>query len=121
MEPDNESYKNNLQVAEEKLAQPSMSNMGLGGSALPGMDLSSLLSNPALMNMARQMLSNPALQNMVSNFMSGQVEQGGHMDALIEAGQHFARQLQNANPELIESLRRQMGGNPNDPDPPQQN
>lgn len=85
MEPDNESYKNNLQVAEEKLAQPSMSNMGLGGSALPGMDLSSLLSNPALMNMARQMLSNPALQNMVSNFMSGQVEQGGHMDALIEA------------------------------------
>ncbi|XP_043590985.1 small glutamine-rich tetratricopeptide repeat-containing protein beta-like isoform X1 [Bombus pyrosoma] len=121
MEPDNESYKNNLQVAEEKLAQPSMSNMGLSGGTLPGMDLSSLLSNPALMNMARQMLSNPALQNMVSNFMSGQVEQGGHMDALIEAGQHFAQQLQNANPELIESLRRQMGGNPNDPDPPQQN
>lgn len=85
MEPDNESYKNNLQVAEEKLAQPSMNNMGLSGGTLPGMDLSSLLSNPALMNMARQMLSNPALQNMVSNFMSGQVEQGGHMDALIEA------------------------------------
>lgn len=121
MEPDNESYKNNLQVAEEKLAQPSMNNMGLGGGALPGMDFSSLLCNPAFMNMAHQMLSNPDLQDLVGNLMSGQVEQGRHMDTLLEAGQHFARQLQNANPELIESLRRQMGGNPNDPDPPQQN
>lgn len=84
MEPDNESYKNNLQVAEEKLAQSNMSNMGLGGGTWPGMDLNSLLSNPALMNMARQMLSNPVLQNMVSNYMSGQAE-GGHLDALIEA------------------------------------
>ncbi|XP_017799168.1 PREDICTED: small glutamine-rich tetratricopeptide repeat-containing protein alpha-like isoform X2 [Habropoda laboriosa] len=120
MEPDNESYKNNLKVAEEKLAQQGTSNTGLGGGAFPGNDLSSLLSNPALMNMARHMLTNPALQNMVSNFMVGQVEQGGPMDALIEA-QQFARQLHNANPELIESLRRQMGGNSNDPDPPQEN
>ena len=36
-------------------------------------------------------------------------------------GQQLAQQMQNANPELIESLRRQMGGNPNDPEPPQQN
>ncbi|XP_029050912.1 small glutamine-rich tetratricopeptide repeat-containing protein alpha-like isoform X4 [Osmia bicornis bicornis] len=93
MEPDNESYKNNLQVAEEKLAQQGMSNMGLGG----------------------------ALQNMVGNFISENAEQGVRMDALLEAGHQFAHQLQNTNPELIESLRRQMGGNPNDPDPPQQN
>lgn len=121
MEPDNESYKNNLQVAEEKLAQPGMNDMGLSSGVISGTELSSLLRNPALMNMARQMLSNPALQSMVSNLMIGQVDQGGHMDALIEAGQHFARQLQNANPELIEILRQQMGGNPDDQDPPQQN
>lgn len=36
-------------------------------------------------------------------------------------GQQLAQQMQNTNPELIESLRRQMGGNPNDPEPPQQN
>lgn len=37
------------------------------------------------------------------------------------SGQEFAQQLQDVNPDLIESLRRQMGGNQNDPDPPQQN
>ncbi|XP_076245394.1 small glutamine-rich tetratricopeptide repeat-containing protein alpha [Calliopsis andreniformis] len=121
MEPDNESYKNNLQVAEEKLAQQGLNNMGLGGNAFSGMDLSSLLRSPALISMAHQMLTDPTLQNMVSNFMSGNVEQGERMDALLEAGQQLAQQIQNANPELIESLRRQMGGNPNDPEPPQQN
>lgn len=79
MEPDNESYRNNLQLAEEKLA-----HLGVNQS-LPGMDLSVLLSNPALMNMARQMLSDPAMQNMMCNLMTGNVEEGGRMEALIEA------------------------------------
>ena len=57
----------------------------------------------------------------MGNFISENAEQGVRMDALLEAGHQFAHQLQNTNPELIESLRRQMGGNPNDPDPPQQN
>ncbi|KAM0725769.1 Small glutamine-rich tetratricopeptide repeat-containing protein alpha [Formica fusca] len=119
MEPDNESYRNNLQLAEEKLAQLGV-NQNLPN--MPGgMDLSALLSNPALMNMARQMLSDPTMQNMMCNLMSGNVEEGGRMEVLIEAGQQLAQQMQNANPELIESLRRQMGGNPNDPEPPQQN
>jgi small glutamine-rich tetratricopeptide repeat-containing protein alpha len=82
MEPDNESYRNNLQLAEEKLAQ-----LGVNQSLpnLPGMDLSALLSNPSLMNMARQMLSDPAMQNMMCNLMSGNVEEGGRMELLIEA------------------------------------
>lgn len=84
MEPDNESYRNNLQLAEEKLAHVGV-NQALGGNALPGMDLSALLSNPALMNMARQMLSDPAMQNMMCNLMTGNVEEGGRMEALIEA------------------------------------
>ena len=36
-------------------------------------------------------------------------------------GQQLAQQMETANPDLIDSLRRQMGGNPNDPDPPQPN
>ncbi|XP_032684401.1 small glutamine-rich tetratricopeptide repeat-containing protein alpha-like [Odontomachus brunneus] len=119
MEPDNESYRNNLQLTEEKLAHLGVNQALVGG--LPGMDLSALLSNQALMNMARQMLSDPAMQNMMCNLMAGNVEEGGRMGALIEVGQQLAQQMQNANPELIESLRRQMGGNPNDPDPSQQN
>jgi small glutamine-rich tetratricopeptide repeat-containing protein alpha len=82
MEPDNESYRNNLQLAEEKLAQLGVSQ---ALPNLPGMDLSALLSNPALMNMARQMLSDPAMQNMMCNLMSGNVEEGGRMEVLIEA------------------------------------
>lgn len=80
MEPDNESYRNNLQLAEEKLA-----HLGVNQAPLPGMDLSALLTNPALMNMARQMLSDPAMQNMMCNLMSGNVEEGGRMEMLIEA------------------------------------
>lgn len=33
------------------------------------------------------------------------------------SGQQLAQQMESANPDLIESLRRQMGGNSNDPDP----
>lgn len=80
MEPDNESYRNNLQLAEGKLAQ-----LGVNQSNMSGMDLSTLLSNPSLMNMARQMLSDPAMQNMMCNLMSGNAEEGGRMDLLIEA------------------------------------
>ncbi|XP_048511820.1 small glutamine-rich tetratricopeptide repeat-containing protein alpha-like [Athalia rosae] len=127
MEPGNESYKINLQLSEEKLAQQGVGYMVLGNNPAgssgvsPNMDLSSLLSNPALRNMARLMLSDPGMQNMMSDLMSGNVEQGGRMEALIEAGQQLAQQMQSANPELIDSLRRQMGGNPNDPEPPREN
>ncbi|XP_033219621.1 small glutamine-rich tetratricopeptide repeat-containing protein alpha-like [Belonocnema kinseyi] len=122
VEPDNESYKNNLQLAEEKIAQQGVGSLGLGGAAgFPNMDLSSIISNPALMQMARQMLTDPQMQNVMSNLMSGNNEQGDRIEALIEAGQQLAQQMETANPDLIEELRRQMGGNPNDPDPPQPN
>ncbi|XP_014207659.1 small glutamine-rich tetratricopeptide repeat-containing protein beta isoform X2 [Copidosoma floridanum] len=77
LEPDNESLKNNLQIAEEKLfqIQPEITDTGRASNIVPNVDLSSLLSDPFLMNMARQMLSNPAMQNMMSNIMSGHAEQ----------------------------------------------
>ncbi|XP_058789039.1 small glutamine-rich tetratricopeptide repeat-containing protein alpha-like [Phymastichus coffea] len=120
LEPNNESFKNNLQIAEEKLNQYTCQSTGVENisSNMPNLDLSSLLSNPALMNMASQMLSDPTMQNMMSNLMSGNVEQGGRMEALIEAGQQLAQQMQSANPELIDSLRRRMGRNSNDSENP---
>ena len=77
MEPNNESYISNLQIAEEKLKQnegagdrpagiPGMPGMpGMGGMPnIPGLDVGSMLNNPGLMSMAQQMLSNPSMQQL---------------------------------------------------------
>eukprot|EP00092_Neocalanus_flemingeri_P016427 GFUD01017777.1.p1 GENE.GFUD01017777.1~~GFUD01017777.1.p1 ORF type:complete len:374 (-),score=154.83 GFUD01017777.1:188-1309(-) len=177
LEPDNDSYKSNLQIAEDKVksgVSPGMGGMpGMGG--FPGMggpgglDLGSFLNNPALMNMATTMLSDPNMQQMMgqmmgaggmmggpgggggmppvggpagtpgsegpnmqemmSQMMGGQGMGGGapgapaipgapgapggppaSMESLLQAGQQLAQQMQQSNPELVEQLRRQMGG-----------
>ena len=70
LEPDNESYKSNLQIAEDKVKSgvtpapggfPGMFP-GMGGPG--GMDLGNFLNNPALMNMATTMLSDPNMLSM---------------------------------------------------------
>merc|ERR1712211_157595 len=77
LEPDNESYKSNLQIAEDKVSSgvspgnagfPGMFP-GMGGPG--GMDLGAFLNNPALMNMATTMLSDPNMQQMMGQMMSG--------------------------------------------------
>ena len=70
LEPDNESYKSNLQIAEDKVksgvapAPGGIPGMfpGMGGPG--GMDLGNFLNNPALMNMATTMMSDPNMQAM---------------------------------------------------------
>lgn len=84
MEPDNESYRNNLQLAEEKIAQQGLGSLGLGGT-LSNVDLGQILRNPALMQMARQMLTDPNMQNVMSNIISASGAQGDRIEALIEA------------------------------------
>jgi len=125
LEPDNDSYKSNLQIAEDKVksgVSPGMGGMpmfpGMGGPG--GMDLSSFLNNPALMNMATTMLSDPNMQQMMGQMMGGAGLGGGapgqggaapaSMESLLQAGQQLAQQMQQSNPELVEQLRRQMGG-----------
>merc|ERR1719291_1422185 len=66
LEPDNESYKSNLQIAEDKVKSGVAPSGGMGGmfpgmGGPGGMDLSSFLNNPALMNMATTMLQDPNL------------------------------------------------------------
>jgi small glutamine-rich tetratricopeptide repeat-containing protein alpha len=81
LQPDNEYLKNCLQITEEKLNEQVTGN---SGSNILNMDINSLWTNPALTNMARQMLSDPTMQNMMTGLISGNVDQGATMDALIE-------------------------------------
>lgn len=94
LDPQNESYINNLKVAEEKIKAASSSsgtrpddgrNFGAGFNV--PFDFSSVLSNPLLMNMATQIMQDPNMQNL---------------------GQQLAAQMQASNPELVEQFRRQM-------------
>jgi len=133
LEPDNESYKSNLQIAEDKVKTQGSPGGGsmFGAPGMPGapggFDLGGFLNNPALMNMATQMLSDPNMQNMMGQMMSGGqgapgAPAGGQnqtMEGLLQAGQQLAQQMQQSNPELVEQLRRQMGGGgPGFPPPP---
>lgn len=90
LEPDNESYQSNLQIAEEKLKQTNGADRAPLGAGMPGMppglDVGAMLNNPGtfvllylffliyilvsllhftgLMSMAQQMLSNPNMQQL---------------------------------------------------------
>ncbi|CAG2121933.1 unnamed protein product, partial [Medioppia subpectinata] len=115
LDPSNESYRNNLKIAEDKVAEQS-SQFG------NPFDLSSLLSNPALMNMATQLMSDPNMQNLMGGLMSGAMPNnnqeptpeagagppGGGLEALLQAGQQIAAQMQASNPDLVNQLRNVM-------------
>lgn len=77
LDPNNESYRNNLRIAEDKLADLERSAAagfpGMGGiPGMPGMggpggmpfDIGSIINNPALVNMATQMMQDPNMQNL---------------------------------------------------------
>lgn len=123
MEPGNESYRNNLQLAEEKLARQGVGNMGLGGTGSLPTDFGASYNGSALMDIIQQMLTDPHMQNMISNIVlrTPGENRERRMEALIEAGIQLAQEMQSENIELMETLTRRMGGNPNDPDPPQHN
>jgi len=128
LDPQNESYKNNLSIAEEKVSELERQNPfgGMGGAGgLGNFDIGSVLGNPALMNMASQLMQDPNMQNLIGNIMSGGAggpaaaaaagPEAPGFDAFLRAGQQFAQQMQSANPELVEQLRSQMGGPPPPP------
>jgi len=86
LDPANQTYRSQLYSAQEKLGskqQPgSVPPPPQPANPLAGMDLSSLLSNPAVMNMAQNFMSNPQVQNMFTNMMGG----GGGTSAGAGAG-----------------------------------
>ena len=91
LEPNNESYKSNLKLANDKMqgqggASPGPMPFGMPGMG-GGMDLGAMLNNPALMNMAQNMMQDPNMQNMMSQMMSGMnlPGEGTGMENLLHA------------------------------------
>ncbi|KAK9967988.1 hypothetical protein ABG768_002342 [Culter alburnus] len=107
LDPENDTYKSNLKIAEQKQKEASSPTAtGLG------FDMASLINNPAFISMAASVMQNQQVQQLMSGMMSNAVGGpaagvGGLSDisSLIEAGQQFAQQIQQQNPELIEQLR----------------
>ncbi|XP_067329726.1 small glutamine-rich tetratricopeptide repeat-containing protein alpha [Anolis sagrei] len=119
LDPENETYKSNLKVTEQKMKE-APSPTGTSG----GFDLAGLLNNPSFINMAANLVNNPQLQQLMSGVISGgQAARASasssssvpgaaagpnDLASLIQAGQQFAQQMQQQNPELIEQLRSQI-------------
>uniref|UniRef100_A0A8C1VGB1 Small glutamine-rich tetratricopeptide repeat-containing protein beta n=1 Tax=Cyprinus carpio TaxID=7962 RepID=A0A8C1VGB1_CYPCA len=91
LDPENDTYKSNLKIAEQKQKEASSPTAtGLG------FDMASLINNPAFISMVTH------TQFIISWDVFGGLSD---ISSLIEAGQQFAQQIQQQNPELIEQLR----------------
>lgn len=130
LDPANQPYRVQLDSAQEKLnaSKQQQQQPQQPPNPLAGMDLSSLLSNPAVMNMAQSFMSNPQVQNMFTNMMGGPGGGGGGPEAgepempsqgapggfdfntVLNATSQFASQMQTQNPEMVENLRSQFQG-----------
>lgn len=126
IEPDNQDYKNNMSVTQQRLeelraapggagvgagnaaaaaaaaaAAGGLPNMGAGG--MGGIDFAAALNNPALVSMATRMMSDPSIQNML-----GQLSGMNNVDALLETGRQLAMQMSSQNPDVFANVIRQM-------------
>merc|ERR1712210_159506 len=89
-----------LQIAEDKVKSGLEPGVGMGGmfpgmEGPGGMDLSSFLNNPALMNMVTTMLQDPNMQALMGQMIGG--AGGGpppDMASLQQALQQVAQQMQ---------------------------
>uniref|UniRef100_A0A671X6F9 Small glutamine-rich tetratricopeptide repeat-containing protein beta n=1 Tax=Sparus aurata TaxID=8175 RepID=A0A671X6F9_SPAAU len=91
LDPENDTYKSNLKIAEQKQKEAT-SPFGL-------------ITRFDSLSLCRCVVS---MSGMMSNAVGGPAAGvGGLSDisSLIEAGQQFAQQIQQQNPELIEQLR----------------
>lgn len=70
LDPTNESYRNNLKIAEEKLAETNMNAAAGGQNNMMNM-LRSMMNNPEVMQMAMRSLQDPRLQSLFNNISGG--------------------------------------------------
>ncbi|PIO27351.1 hypothetical protein AB205_0083510 [Aquarana catesbeiana] len=105
LDPENESYKSYLKIAEQKVRQvPSpRSHMITGRRCVISTDkLTNTLSK------ASRSVYKKRMSGMMSNAGGGPAAGVGgltDLSGLIQAGQQFAQQIQQQNPELIQQLR----------------
>lgn len=113
LEPGSTFYQSSLSQVEEKLRESEQGGAGNtrpapgGLPSLRGLDLGSLLTNPAIMDMAQTFMSNPSVQEMMTNMMGGGAGGGGGAAGIFQAAQQFGEQMQQSNPELFDQLRGQ--------------
>uniref|UniRef100_A0A3P9IG28 Small glutamine-rich tetratricopeptide repeat-containing protein beta n=1 Tax=Oryzias latipes TaxID=8090 RepID=A0A3P9IG28_ORYLA len=107
LDPDNDTYKSNLKIAEQKQREASSPV-----SSNPLFYATSWSCVCCCCPQAASVMQNQQVQQLMSGMMSNAVRGpgagvGGMSDisSLIEAGQQFAQQIQQQNPELIEQLR----------------
>ncbi|CAF2969576.1 unnamed protein product [Rotaria sp. Silwood2] len=130
LDPNNENYKQSIRHCEDQLNEsetnnnnnptngPNLTSMFgtlLGGTS-GGPNMTSFFNNPALMNMATQFVQNPQVQGLMANLvtnLNGQEGGPAGLDTLLQAGQRMASDLSANNPNLVESLRRNMTNQPN--------
>lgn len=110
IEPDNQDYKNNMSVTQQRLEElRSAPAAGPGGAGLGGagglgnIDFAAALNNPALVSMATRMMGDPSIQNMLEQ-LSGM----NNVDALLETGRQLAMQMSSQNPDVFANVMRQM-------------
>lgn len=73
LEPDNESYKKNLEIVKEKLKEAPAAMPGMPGG-MPdfsnmGAAMEQMMQNPQMRQMAENMMQNPQMQGMMQNMM----------------------------------------------------
>ncbi|BFZ16381.1 hypothetical protein BsWGS_19420 [Bradybaena similaris] len=118
LDPENQSYKNNLDIAEQKMKESAARagfnigpERGFGAlGSLANVDFGNIFNDPNIVNMATTIMSNPQIQQIMSNFMSGSTPGSGNLADLLQASQQMASQMQQANPQLVQQLREQMSG-----------
>lgn len=81
------------------------------------LDIAGLLNNPHFITMASSLMNSPQLQQLMSGMISGghnplgtpgSSPQQSDLASLIQAGQQFAQQMQQQNPEFVEQIRSQV-------------
>lgn len=70
LDPANESYRNNLKIAEEKLSETDANPAAGGQNNMMNM-LRSMMNNPEVMQMAMRSLQDPRLQSLFNNLSGG--------------------------------------------------
>lgn len=112
LEPENQDYKNNMSVSQQRLEEMRSAPAGtgvpggmpnLGAAGLGGIDFAAALNNPALVSMATRMMGDPSIQNML-----GQLSGMNNVDALLETGRQLAMQMSSQNPDVFANVIRQM-------------
>ncbi|KJH46757.1 hypothetical protein DICVIV_07173 [Dictyocaulus viviparus] len=98
LDPTQESFKNNLRIAEEKVKELETAAQASGAPSNPfaamfggtgeagasaGVNFASLFNNPQMLSMAQSLMNDPNIQNMMGQLMAG----GAGFGNIFQAGQ----------------------------------